>query len=292
MAKIISFQIPKSQSEFVRYQEDRGRHFYDKLHQHPQLQLTVIREGAGQFLSGDYLGRFQAGDVFFLGENAPHVFRSDPEYFATERELKSTGDTVFFDFQAFGKALGELEELESLRKFGDFAGLCFQVLGEGKRQVVEIFDRFPKSSGLGRFQLALELLAILDQAGEELQPLNRPALIRGLSERDGKRMDQVMQFVFEESARAITLQEVADRANLGKEAFCRFFKLHTRKTFTQYLQQVRISQAKKLLLESDLGVAEIAFQVGFENLSYFNRSFKSLTGLSPLAWRKSERTGA
>lgn len=292
MAKIISFQIPKSQSEFVRYQEDRGRHFYDKLHQHPQLQLTVIREGAGQFLSGDYLGRFQAGDVFFLGENAPHVFRSDPEYFADERELRSTGDTVFFDFQAFGKALGELEELESLRKFGDFAGLCFQVLGEGKRQVVEIFDRFPKSSGLGRFQLALELLAILDQAGEELQPLNRPALIRGLSERDGKRMDQVMQFIFEESARAITLQEVADRANLGKEAFCRFFKLHTRKTFTQYLQQVRISQAKKLLLESDLGVAEIAFQVGFENLSYFNRSFKSLTGVSPLAWRKSERTGA
>ena len=69
MEKIISFQIPKSQREFVRYQEDRGPYFYDKLHQHPQCQLTVILEGSGQFLSGDYVGRFQGGDVFFLGEN-------------------------------------------------------------------------------------------------------------------------------------------------------------------------------------------------------------------------------
>jgi AraC-like DNA-binding protein len=292
MAKIISFQIPKSQREFVRYQQDRGRHFYDKLHQHPQLQLTVILEGKGQFLSGDYLGRFEAGDVFFLGENAPHVFRSDPEYFEEGSDLKTAGDTVFFDFAAFGKALGDLEELESLRKFRDFSGLCFQIFGDSMSRIVKIFEVFPTSSGLNRFQLALQLLSILDHSGENLVPLNRPALIRGLSERDGRRMDQVIQFIFEESGRAITLQEVADRANLSKEAFCRFFKLRTRKTFTQYLQQIRISQAKKLLLESDLSISEIAFQVGFENLSYFNRCFKSLTGTSPNFWRKTDKSAS
>lgn len=288
MAKIISFQIPKSQREFVRHQHDRGRHFYDKLHQHPQLQLTVILEGKGQFLSGDYVGRFQEGDVFFLGENAPHVFRSDPEYFEEASSLSSSGDTVFFDFAAFGKALGDLEELESLRKFGDFSGLCFQVFGESKSRIIEIFEGFDGSFGLERFQLAIKLLTILDQSGENLVPLNRPSLVRGLSERDGKRMDEVMQFIFEESTRPVTLQEVANRANLSKEAFCRFFKLHTRKTFTQYLQQIRISQAKKLLLESELNISEIAFQVGFENLSYFNRCFKSFTGKSPNSWRKAD----
>lgn len=291
MSKVISFQIPKSQREFVRYQQDRGMHFYDKLHQHPQLQLTVVLEGKGQFVSGDYVGRFQAGDVFFLGENAPHVFRSDPEYFAAGGDLKSAGDTIFFDFAAFGKALGELEELQSLRKFRDFSGLCFQLFGESQRQAVDIVSRFAASSGLDRFHWAIRLLSILDQAGEELVSLNRRNLQRGLSERDGKRMDSVMQFIFRESARAITLQEVADRANLSKEAFCRFFKLRTRKTFTQYLQQIRVSQAQKLLVESDLNISEIAFQVGFENLSYFNRSFKSLTGKSPNAWRKTDRTG-
>ncbi len=292
MAKVISFQIPKSQREFVRYQQDRGRHFYDKLHQHPQLQLTVVLQGTGQFLSGDYLGRFQAGDVFFLGENAPHVFRSDPEYFGQDLDLRSAGDTIFFDFEVFGKGLGDLEELQSLRKFRDFSGLCFQVFGESRERITAIFEEFVTSSGLQRFQLAILLLSILDQSGENLVPLNRPALARGLSERDGKRMDEVMQFIFEESARPITLQEVADRASLSKEAFCRFFKLRTRKTFTQYLQQVRVSQAKKLLIQSDLGISEIAFQVGFENLSYFNRSFKAITGKTPKSWRVADKTAS
>lgn len=286
MAKIISFQIPKSQREFVRYQEDKGTHFYDKLHQHPQLQLTVILEGKGQFLSGDYVGRFQAGDVFFLGENAPHVFRSDPEYFEEKRELNSRGNTIFFDFDALGKALGELEDLQAMRKFKDFSGLCFQVLGESKKEILEIFEKFPESFGLLRFQLAIQLMSILDRSGENLVGLNRTTQIRGLSERDGKRMDQVMQFLLENRFRQITLEETAERANLSKEAFCRFFKLRTRKTFTQYVLQLRINEAQKLLQETDFGISEIAYKVGFENLSYFNRSFKAILGMSPREFRK------
>lgn len=286
MAKIISFQIPKSQREFVRYQEDKGTHFYDKLHQHPQLQLTVILEGKGQFLSGDYVGRFQAGDVFFLGENAPHVFRSDPEYFEEKSQLNSRGNTIFFDFDALGKALGELEDLQAMRKFKDFSGLCFQVLGESKKEILEIFEKFPESSGLFRFQLAIQLMSILDRSGENLVGLNRTTQIRGLSERDGKRMDQVMQFLLENRFRQITLEETAERANLSKEAFCRFFKLRTRKTFTQYVLQLRINEAQKLLQETDFGISEIAYKVGFENLSYFNRSFKAILGMSPREFRK------
>ncbi|OOG69430.1 AraC family transcriptional regulator [Algoriphagus sp. A40] len=286
MAKVISFQIPKSQQEFVRFQEDRGRHFYDKLHQHPQLQLTVILEGKGQFFSGDFVGRFQAGDVYFLGENAPHVFRSDPEYFEVESELNSSGNTIFFDFAVLGKALGELEDLQSLRKFKDFTGSCFQIFGESKNEILEIFEDFPGSSGLIRFQLAIKLLSILDRSGENLLALNRPTLMRGLSERDGKRMDQVMQFLLENRFGQITLEETAEKANLSKEAFCRFFKLRTRKTFTQYVLQLRINEAQKLLEETDLGISEIAFKVGFENLSYFNRSFKAILGKSPREFRK------
>ncbi len=288
MAKVISFQIPKSQQEFVRYQQDRGRYFYDKLHQHPQLQLTVILEGKGQFLSGDYVGRFQSGDVFFLGENAPHVFRSDPEYFEAGSNLSIGGNTVFFDFEALGKAVGELEDLESLKKFRDYSGLCFQLTGESKGLVVEIFDIFEKNSGLRKFQRAFELLDLIEQSGSELLPLNKTLSYRGLSEKDGSRMDRVMQFLLENKFQKITLDETAAIANLSKEAFCRFFKLRTRKTFTQYLQQLRVNESQKLLQETDLGIAEIAFKVGFENLSYFNRCFKSSTGLTPNTWRKKD----
>ena len=285
MAKVISFQVPKSQREFVRFQMDRGNHFYDKLHQHPQLQLTVILVGKGQFLSGDYVGRFQAGDVFFLGENAPHVFRSDPEYFEPTTELNSEGNTVFFDFAALGKAISEVDELQPLKKFREFEGLCFQVLGETPASAKKIMLEFGQSEGLKRLQLAISLLSILDQASNELVQLNAPVLLGGLSEKDGSRMNQVMQFLLENCFQKITLDQAASTANLSKEAFCRFFKLRTRKTFTQYVIQLRINEAQKLLVETDLGISEIAYRVGFENLSYFNRSFKNTTGRSPRSFR-------
>ncbi len=286
MAKVISFQIPKSQKEFVRYQEDRGNHFYDKLHQHPQWQLTMIGEGKGQFLSGDYVGRFQSGDVFLVGENVPHVFRSDPEYFEGKPDLTSFGKTVFFDFQALGHALEEIEDLQELKKFHDRTGTCFRVLGESREKVIRIFEYFGQSSGLNRLQMAFQLLALVQNDSAELQTLNQNPIHLSLSERDGNRMDQVIQFLLRERNRPISLQEAANKANMSKEAFCRFFKLRTRKTFTQYLQQLRINEAQKLLLETDLSISTIAFRVGFENLSYFNRAFKSILGTTPREFRR------
>jgi AraC-like DNA-binding protein len=279
--KIISFQIPKSRREFVRYQEDRGPHFYDKLHQHPQWQLTVIVEGSGQFLSGDYVGRFQPGDVFFLGENAPHVFRSDAAYFEGNLNLEVAGNTFFFDFEVLENALLPVEELESLRRFREFSGLCFQLHGKSASKIKDVVDQFGGTQGLQRFQVAINLLYLLEQAGSSLQQLNRGGRLLGLSEKDGSRMDRVMQFVLAHRFQKITLTEAAAEANLTKEAFCRFFKLRTRKTFTDYLLHLRINEAQKLLQETDLSISEIAYRVGFENLSYFNRSFKRIAGMTP-----------
>jgi AraC-like DNA-binding protein len=289
MPKVISFQIPKSQKEFIRYQEDRGAHFYDKLHQHPQLQLTLILEGKGQFLSGDYVGRFQPGDVFFLGENVPHVFRSDSEYFELESELIVAGNTVFFDFQTLGKAGLEVEELNSLQKFREMTGSCFQVKGEILDELTRILREFSAFQGLERFLFGIKIFMLLDSAKSELIPLNQSS--PNLNERDGTRMNQVMQFLLENRFQTINLDQAAEKANLSKEAFCRFFKLRTGKTFTQYLQQLRIAEAQKLLAETDLGIAEIAFRVGFENLSYFNRSFKNLCNQSPRDFRNNLGNG-
>ncbi len=283
MAKIISFQIPKSQKEFIRYQEDRGAHFYDRLHQHPQLQLTLILEGRGQFLSGEYVGRFQPGDVFFLGANVPHVFRSDPEYFENPKRLNAAGNTVFFDFQALGKALAEVEDLKPLLKFHSMSGLCFQVKGTSLHELSLILRDFSEHDGLNCFIHGLKLLAILADESTEMIPLNLGN--HHLNEREGIRMNQVMQFLLENRFQPISLNQAAAKANMSKEAFCRFFKLRTRKTFTQYLTQLRIAEAQKLLIETDLGIAEIAFRVGYENLSYFNRSFKNLCLLAPRDFR-------
>jgi len=286
MSKVISFQIPKSGKTFVQYQEDRGKYFYNNLHQHPQCQLTVILEGRGQLLVGDYVGRFEAGDVFLLGESIPHVFRSDAEYFEDDSKLSTAGNTIFFDFQAFGKSLEEVDEFKELIQLNERINGCFKIKGKTKEEIMRLFDGFSSLSGLEKLQRALHMLALLNFESKDLKALNMIPVSKSLSERDGKRMDQVMRFILENSSRPISLDEVAEQAFMSKEAFCRFFKLRTRKTFTQYLQQLRITEAKKLLIETDLGISQISFQVGFQTLSHFNKTFKSLTNQTPKSWRK------
>ncbi|WP_339866636.1 AraC family transcriptional regulator [uncultured Algoriphagus sp.] len=288
MSKVISFQIPKSENSFIQYQEDRGKHFYDNLHQHPQAQLTLIIEGRGQLLVGDYVGRFGPGDIFLLAESIPHVFRSDPDYFHEQSELNIAGNTIFFDFKAMSKAFIEVEDFIELVHLNEKITGCFKIVGDQREELEKLLTRFGEFSGLTRLSNCLHILSLLDFNSEELVALNKIPVLRKMTERDGRRMDQVMRFILDNSSRQISLEEVAEHAFMSKEAFCRFFKVRTRRTFTQYVQQLRITEAKKLLIETDMSISQISFQVGFQTLSHFNKTFKSLTEMTPKDWRKLE----
>jgi len=284
MKKIISFQIPKPNKEFVRFQVDAGKHFYDKLHQHPQWQLTFIIEGKGQLMVGDYLGRFEPGDMFLFSANMPHVFRSDAEYFDPHEDKQSLGHTLFFDFEALGKSLMEVEEFAGLNQWLQQTKGCFAIQGSTKNNLKNNLMNYPGLKGLKKILAALEILNVL-QESQELTALNRLIPHKDFTESEGKRMGKVMSFILSQSQNQISLSEVADVASLSKEAFCRFFKERTGKTFTEFLTQVRIHQACQLLQESEWSISQIAYQSGFENLSYFNRTFKKVQGETPKEYR-------
>ncbi|MCH7401315.1 AraC family transcriptional regulator [Belliella kenyensis] len=282
--KIISFQIPKSNKEFVRFQIDSRKHFYEKLHQHPQWQLTLVVEGKGQLMVGDYLGRFGPGDMFLFASNMPHVFRSDAAYFEESNEKLSISYTLFFDFEVFGPSLLELDELSELGKWVSQVKGSYKVLNETKEILGEEMLHFKGVKGLEKLLRALKILKLLKDS-PNLTNLNQYISERDYTETEGKRMGKVMNYILTKSHTGIELSEVADMAHLSKEAFCRFFKDRTGKTFTAFLSQVRVHQASQLLMESDLSIAQIAYQSGFQNLSYFNRVFKRIQGESPKEYR-------
>lgn len=285
MSKVIPFKIPKSQKEFVRFQVDEGSHFYDKLHQHPEWQLTLILEGKGQLMVGDYLGRFEPGDIYLLGSNVPHVFRSDEEYFQKTNSIKSVSNTIFFDFEALGKGIWEVEEFLELRQWVNAIKGCYVVRCENQEFLKNSIRTFALKTGMEKVLAALEMIRYLQQPHAML-PLNRLLPIRDYSELEGKRMGNVMAFILAENHRNISLKEVAETANMSKEAFCRFFKERTGKTFTEFLNELRIHKSCHLLQETDLSISQIAFQTGFQNLSYFNRAFKKYIQTTPKSFRK------
>ena len=264
---------------------DEGSHFYDKLHQHPEWQLTLILEGKGQLMVGDYLGRFEPGDIYLLGSNVPHVFRSDEEYFQKTNSIKSVSNTIFFDFEALGKGIWEVEEFLELRQWVNAIKGCHAVKSENQEFLKNSIRTFAQKTGIEKVLSALEMIRYLQQPHAML-PLNRLLPIRDYSELEGKRMGNVMAFILAENHRNISLKEVAETANMSKEAFCRFFKERTGKTYTEFLNELRIHKSCHLLQETDLSISQIAYQTGFQNLSYFNRAFKKYILTTPKSFRK------
>jgi AraC-like DNA-binding protein len=160
----------------------------------------------------------------------------------------------------------------------------FQVIGNKATIVKELLLAIANKEGIEKILVFVRLLQAL--AGKkDLKSLSAITSQRAINAVDGSRLNQVLEFSFKESHRAIPLEEVASKANMTMTAFCKYFKTRTGKTYSAFLNGIRVNNACKALLESDEPIANIGYQTGFNNLSNFNRIFKSITGTTPKAYR-------
>lgn len=280
--KIVPFKIPKSTEEAIKVQVDDMPHLYNHLHQHPEIQLTVIKESHGTLIAGDYVGPFHAGDVFVIGSNQPHVFRNDEKFF--KKRSKAVAITIFFDETTLGEKFWQLQETKSLQQFFRNSNGGFRVTGRKKRSLAEKLTNITSAEGIERLIIFLEIIKELNSK-KEMEPLSKPIIQRNIKTYDGSRLNKILEFTFKEFQRTITLHEVAALSNLTPEAFCKYFKTRTRKTYVSFLNEIRVNHACRLLTE-ERSIADICYDSGFTNLSNFNRIFKRIKKMSPGEWRK------
>ncbi len=263
-------------------QDDVVDHFYDKLHQHHEAQIMWIVQGEGTLIVGDYVGRFQPGELYIIGSNQAHVFRNDEVYYHANATTKAIAKSVFFDEKYLGEDFWQLDELSELRAFMDLAKLGLRVEGTTKDTVINLMSTLDVVDGLDKILAFFEILNSLTKSNE-VRKLGVSSPL-AFSNSEGKRMNDILQFTFNESHRKIYIDEVAKVANLSTEAFCRYFKLRTRKTYTNFLNEVRVSNACRLLIGKEQSIQEVCFRVGFSNTSNFNRIFKKFTGKTPSSY--------
>lgn len=280
--KVVPFQIPKNTAEAFRVQVDDVPYLYNHLHQHPEIQLTVIKQSHGTLIAGDYVGPFNPGDVFVIGPNQPHVFRNDKSFF--KKKSRAVTVSIFFDETTIHPSFWQLPELKSLQTFLRTSSGGYKIGGEKKRFIGEILDKLTNTDGINKLILFLEILKQL-ATKKNIEPLSKQVIQRNIKTYDGKRLNKVLEFTFHEYHRPVKLQEVAAIANLSVEAFCKYFKTRTRKTYISFLNEIRINNACKLLAEEDKSIADICYETGFSNLSNFNRIFKKIKGVSPRTYR-------
>ncbi len=276
--KVLPFQIPHYSGDAFRFQEERVQYFYDRFHSHEEIQITWIVAGEGIVMAGDYVGRFEPGDVFVLGSYLPHVFRND-EYYYTEDSPGVHALSIYFTPAYLGEAFWRVNELAAINSFLARARRGYRVTGADRAPVAHRISALQQAEGIARitgFLTLLDFLACHTQL--EAMSISEPMSQQGGQD---KRMSDVLEFTFREYHRKITLKEVAEVAHLSPPAFCRYFRQHTRKSYVSFLQEVRVRKACQLLGRGNLSIENVCYAVGFQNISNFNRVFKRITSQTP-----------
>ncbi|MBQ4820902.1 AraC family transcriptional regulator [Aquimarina sp. MMG016] len=277
--KALPFKIPKTTATTLIIQEDRGDFFYDKLHQHEEIQISLIVSGEGSLIVGDSITNYKADDILIFGSHVPHVLKSN--YSSSESYMIS----MFFTEQSFGEEFFDLSEFEDLTNFFRNISYGVKVISqkdELKEQILAIKEEEHK---LDRFITFLKILKLFCQI--DVKTISESVPKKNYTDNEGKRMANVFQLVINDFHRDITLNEASSIANMTPNAFCRYFKQRTNKTFFQFLTEVRIENSCQMISkELDISISEASFSSGFRNLSNFNRKFKMIKGITPSEFKK------
>lgn len=276
--KVRPFQILKPLDENLIIQEDLAKGFYDHLHQHSEIQLSLIVKGKGKLVVGDSVHAFNDGDFFTIGPNSPHIFK--PE----NKNAKTHMISVFFTKNTFGKDFFELSDLKEVVVFFDFVKDGFRPI-HPQDKIVDSMRQLTTATRLSRIVIFLQLLKVLCDVDKI--PLTQFVYPKQTGVLAGKRLQIVFDYALHNFQEEIKLKTIADLVHMTPNAFCRFFKQRTNKTFFQFLIELRIAHARQLLNdEKEMSIAEVSELSGFKSISNFNRKFKAFEHTIPSKYKK------
>lgn len=276
--KIYPFQIPKPVAGALIVQVDKELEFFNKLHQHEEIQISLLVKGQGKLIIGDSVHAYTAGDLIVIDGKIPHLFQS------IRSQEVSHMISLFFTKSTFGSDFFTIPALEQIASFFDKPNTGYKVSSENL-DARQIMETLPSTDTFSRFILFLQLLQSISKA--PIKMLTTFAHPKALNANEGKRLQEVLDYVMHNFDKDIKLVTVANLAFMTPNAFCRFFKQRTNKTFFQFLIELRIEHACQLLSSSkDASIVAIAEKSGFGSISNFNRKFKRIKKCTPSAYMK------
>ncbi len=268
-----SFRVKHTQLPFM----DSPWHF------HPDYELIYIIKGSGKRFVGDSIENFYPNDLILLGPNVPHIWKNDEKYYLGDKKLYAEVIVIQFKEDALGHDFFSLPEMKEVKKVLNLSKRGVKISGETQKNVKAAMWEAVETTGIKRIRILLNILDLLTNTND-LSLLTSRSFEKMNNESRSKRISKVFEHIAYNFQKKIELGQIAELANMSKTAFCRYFKLHTTKTFQEYLNEVRISYACKLLIEEKLSISQISLECGFNSPSYFNRQFKSIKKETPKSY--------
>ena len=283
-AKFLSSNRPSEASISIWSYE--SKYFPNPLHYHKELELAYIIEGYGTRYVGSSIKSYKKGDMVLIGEELNHVWMSDEAFYEESSSLMTRAIVVKFYPDFAGRDFLCLPEAYAINKVFQEASGGLRIKGNTKKEIATILHLMLKQSPLEKIASLIKILNLIANS-EDVYVLSHFDLHKSTNPKEKDRMNRIIQYTMLNFKNSISLEEISNVANLSKSAFCRYFKNTVKKNYNEFLYEIRVEHACKMLLESNRGITQIAYESGFKNPSAFSQMFKRIKSVSPNQYRKS-----
>ena len=259
-------------------------HFDPTFHLHPEFKLSYVIQGEGTRFVGDSIKSFNASDMVLTGPNIPNVWRSDNKYFEKESQLITKVIVIYFHDHFMGETLLQKEEMESINRLFQRSVRGLEIRGNTKVLIGKMMHDLLELKGIESIIKLLQILDVLAKSNE-CNYVTHNHLISSNTESETNRLNKIFEYVMKNYKNHIGLDDVAEIVNMTQTSFSRYFKSRVNKTFSDFLKEIRIKHACKLLKEEKMNIDSIGYECGFQTLSNFNKQFKTVMGKQPHKYR-------
>lgn len=276
--------IPADPHHSVRWHEHDYPSPLARWNYHPEYEIHLIRKGTGKFIVGDHIGTFEAGHVSIVGSGLPHDWVSDLE---PGEVLEKRDAVIQFDGKWVQQSASVIPEMGQVQPLLEQSARGIEFLGRSAAAAARSIEAMGLTTGLERLHHLLELFAILTRAPQEERRYLADEWFR--PQLDGQAaavVDIVLEYVFSNHAGTVKMSEAAALVGMPEPTFSKYFKRATGQNFSDLVRKLRLAHARRLLERSDKAISDICYEVGFSNLSNFNRHFLNDAGETPRHYRQ------
>ena len=253
-------------------------------HYHPEYEIVMVTESTGKRFIGDHISEFNPGNLAMLGPNIPHTYRNDEKYYSKKSSLRAKSIVIHFSEASLGNDFLYLPEAKPIRQLLQKSLQGLDIGGQTHTEVSKKLIAIVEQKGLRRWHSLAAILMLLAES-KKLKPITSTPQI-GYNEKESARLCQVFDWITINYSSAIKLGDAAKIAGMNENAFSRFFSQRTRKTFSGFVQEMRLQKAARLLVEDEISVTAICYDCGYNNISNFNRQFLNYYNINPLSYKK------
>lgn len=283
--KLIIERLHKDAKSSFVLQKDVYSHYPTPWHHHPEFELVLVLKSTGDKIIGDHMSSFSDGDLVFMGPNLPHVYRNSKIFYEENSGLTAEAIVIHFNFDFLGNGFFSIPEMDSVARFLEESVMGFSIVGNTRETVAQKMCDMLEMPGPARIIELLNILHLLSETREK-EKLASPGFIQNFKTSGSEQITEVCNYILKNFTSDLTLNQVAEIANMSPNVFCNFFKQRTRKSFVNFLNEVRIGYACKLLSGDQHNISEICYLSGFHNLSNFNRQFMRIMKKTPLQYKR------